>query len=106
MTTSIESDAKSIPDVQGRADSRRVAIDRVGVKDIRYPVTVATKDGGQEAVDATINMYVSLPADRKGTHMSRFLQILPKHQQSLGPGRLDELVTELRTALDAEVAQV
>ena len=106
MSTSIESEVMGIPDVQGRADSRRVAIDRVGVKDIRYPLTVATKNGGHEAVDATVNMYVSLPADRKGTHMSRFLEHLNTYRQGMTPESIVELCQILRSNLDAENSHV
>jgi len=96
----------SIPDVQGRPDGRQVAIDRVGVKEIRYPISVATREGGVETVDATINMYVSLPADRKGTHMSRFLEMLNDFRDGLNPDRMIELSHRLRSTLDAERSHV
>jgi GTP cyclohydrolase I len=83
-----------------------VAIDRVGVKDIRYPLTVSTKDGGEESVDATLNMYVSLPADRKGTHMSRFLEILNDYRAGLTPEKFIDLCHTLRSNLDAEESHV
>jgi|TARA_B100000959_G_scaffold250129_1_gene278367 GTP cyclohydrolase I len=95
-----------IPDVQGRTDRRRVAIDRVGVKGIRYPITVETMEGGHQAVDATFNMYVSLAADRKGTHMSRFLELLNDFKSGMTPDRIIELCHLLRTTLDADRAHV
>jgi GTP cyclohydrolase I len=97
---------QELPDIQSLEDNREVAIDRVGVSHVRHPALVTDTDGTAQPVTATFCMTVSLPGDVKGTHMSRFLQILPRYQQSLGPGRLDDLVTELRTALDAEIAQV
>ena len=110
MTTpqqpTVSPQAADIPDVQGREDSRRVAIDRVGVKGIRYPITVETMDGGHQAVDATLNMYVSLAADRKGTHMSRFLELLNQFKSGMTPDRAVELCQLLRTTLDADRSHV
>lgn len=71
-----------MPDVQGASDDRMVAIDRVGVKDVVYPMRLATRDGSEQTAVATISMYVSLPQEKKGTHMSRFLEVLNDHQCS------------------------
>jgi GTP cyclohydrolase IB len=65
-----------VEDVQGRADTRRLPIDRVGIKDIRHPVRVKDRSAGEQHTIATFNMYVSLPHNFKGTHMSRFVEIL------------------------------
>jgi GTP cyclohydrolase I len=65
-----------IEDVQGRADTRRLPINRVGIKDIRHPVRVRDRSTGEQHTVATFNMYVSLPHNFKGTHMSRFVEIL------------------------------
>ena len=65
-----------IEDVQGRADTRRLPINRVGIKDIRHPVRVKDRSAGEQHTIATFNMYVSLPHNFKGTHMSRFVEIL------------------------------
>lgn len=65
-----------VEDVQGRADTRRLPINRVGVKDIRHPVRVKDRSAGEQHTIATFNMYVSLPHNFKGTHMSRFVEIL------------------------------
>ena len=65
-----------IEDVQGRADTRRLPINRVGVKDIRHPVRVKDRSSGEQHTIAQFNMYVSLPHNFKGTHMSRFVEIL------------------------------
>ena len=97
---------QAIPDVQSRTDVRKVAIDRVGVKGIRYPITVATLEGGCETVDATVNMYVSLPPERKGTHMSRFLELLNDFRDGLTPDRMIELSQRIRNTLDAACAHV
>jgi GTP cyclohydrolase IB len=65
-----------VEDVQGRADTRRLRINRVGIKDISHPVRVKDRATGEQHTIATFNMYVSLPHNFKGTHMSRFVEIL------------------------------
>lgn len=65
-----------VEDVQGRSDTRRLPINRVGIKDIRHPVRVRDRSAGEQHTIATFNMYVSLPHNFKGTHMSRFVEIL------------------------------
>src|SRR5690349_11223347 len=70
-----------IEDVQGRADTRRLPINRVGIKDISHPVRVRDRSAGEQHTVATFNMYVSLPHDFKGTHMSRFVEILHSERE-------------------------
>ncbi|MGH8211027.1 MAG: GTP cyclohydrolase FolE2 [Steroidobacteraceae bacterium] len=65
-----------IEDVQAHADTRRLPINRVGIKDIRHPVRVKDRSAGEQHTIANFNMYVSLPHNFKGTHMSRFVEIL------------------------------
>ncbi|MBM44473.1 MAG: GTP cyclohydrolase I FolE2 [Phycisphaerae bacterium] len=95
-----------MPDVQSHADDRMVPINKVGVKEIRHPITLARQDGGVCQTVADINMFVSLPSDRKGTHMSRFLEVLNEYNDGIRPERLIELCRVLRSRLDAEVAHV
>ncbi len=65
-----------VEDVQARADTRHLPINRVGIKDISHPVRVKDRSAGEQHTIATFNMYVSLPHNFKGTHMSRFVEIL------------------------------
>src|SRR5215471_11104509 len=65
-----------VEDVQARADAHRLPINRVGIKDIRHPVRVKDRAAGEQHTIASFNMYVSLPHNFKGTHMSRFVEIL------------------------------
>jgi GTP cyclohydrolase IB len=65
-----------VEDVQAHADTRRLPINRVGIKDIRHPVRVKDRAAGEQHTIASFNMYVSLPHNFKGTHMSRFVEIL------------------------------
>ncbi|HYM27216.1 MAG TPA: GTP cyclohydrolase, FolE2/MptA family, partial [Steroidobacteraceae bacterium] len=73
--------AQAIEDVQGRADTRRIPIDKVGVKDIFHPVRVKDRSGGEQHTIANFNMYVYLPHGFKGTHMSRFVEILHRERE-------------------------
>jgi len=70
-------------DIQNEKDDRNIAIDKVGVKDIRYPITVLDKATKTQQTVALINMYVNLPRDYKGTHMSRFVEILNEHDRMI-----------------------
>jgi GTP cyclohydrolase I len=69
----------SVKDIQNHKDFRNIDIDQVGVKGIRYPITVLDRDMGEQQTVAEINMYVNLPRHYKGTHMSRFVEILNEH---------------------------
>lgn len=98
--------AASIPDVQGLADRRRLAIDRVGIKSIRHPVRVAERGGGVQHTIATFNMYVALPHQFKGTHMSRFVEILNAHEREISVASFRVMLQEMVSRLDAEAGHI
>jgi GTP cyclohydrolase I len=98
-------DNSYLPDVQASADRRNLAIQRVGVKSLTHPVMVATVRGPQPSV-ASIDMYVALPADQKGTHMSRFIDVLQTHQQPLAMASATSLLDRMLTRLDATAGVV
>lgn len=109
--TNPETDAPSthpdaMPDVQAFADGRQIAIDKVGVKNVVYPIRLATPDGGHQTTVATIDMYVSLPHDRKGTHMSRFIEALNENREPLKPEDIMRICGQLRQRLDARDAHM
>ncbi|MGJ8635301.1 MAG: GTP cyclohydrolase FolE2 [Phycisphaerales bacterium] len=94
-----------MPDVQGNSDDRMVAIDRVGVKEVVYPMRLATRDGGEQTAVANINMYVALPQEKKGTHMSRFLEVLNEHQCSpFSPEDIPRITLAIKERLNASEA--
>jgi GTP cyclohydrolase I len=93
------------PDVQSHADRRNLAIQRVGVKDITHPLTVLTARGPQPTV-ASVDMYVALPPDVKGTHMSRFLEVLAAAHEPVSPAMLQRLMTTMLARLDADAGFV
>lgn len=63
-------------DIQNQRDYRNIPINKVGIKNLRYPITVLDRKNGFQHTVATINMYVDLPHKYKGTHMSRFVEML------------------------------
>jgi len=77
-----------IEDVQNRADTRNIPINKVGIKDIRHPVRVRDRTGGEQHTIANFNMYVNLPHNFKGTHMSRFVEILHQHEHEISDERV------------------
>ena len=95
-----------IADVQSSADSRRIAIDKVGIKDIRHPVRIKDRSGAEQHTVATFNMYVHLPHNFKGTHMSRFVQILNGHEREIGVGTFKEMLTEMAERLESEAGHI
>lgn len=105
MSTEETTLGQVMPDVQASADDRNVAIDRVGVKDVVYPMKLATREGGEQSTVASINMYVALPKEKKGTHMSRFLEVLNEHGcQAFSPGDIPEITREIKERLNAQEA--
>jgi GTP cyclohydrolase I len=95
-----------IADVQGSADTRRIAIDKVGIKDIRHPVRVRDRSVGEQHTVATFSMYVYLPHNFKGTHMSRFVQILNNHEREITVGSFREMLTEMAERLESEEGHI
>ena len=99
-------DIMRIPDVQGFADTRQLAIDKVGIKSIRHPVRVMDKNGGAQHTIAVFNMYVGLPHNFKGTHMSRFVEILNANQREISVESFEPMVREMVKRLEAETGHV
>ncbi len=95
-----------IPDVQSSEDTRQLAIDRVGIKAIRHPVRVADKDGGVQHTIATFNMYVELPHNFKGTHMSRFVEILNAHEREISVESFESMLREMVDRLEADSGHI
>lgn len=96
----------TIEDVQNSADSRHIAIDKVGIKDIRHPVKVRDRSGGEQHTIANFNMYVNLPHNFKGTHMSRFVEILNLHEREITVDSFKEMLSEMTDKLEAESGHI
>jgi len=93
-------------DIQNQRDYRNIPIDKVGIKDLRYPITVLDRKNGFQHTVAAINMYVDLPHKYKGTHMSRFVEILHILQPEVSFKRLAEVLEEMKKHLNAESAHI
>ena len=95
-----------MPDVQATPDTRQLAIDRVGIKAIRHPVRIQERDGGIQHTVATFNMYVGLPHEFKGTHMSRFVEILNAHEREISVETFRVMLREMARKLEAESGHI
>jgi GTP cyclohydrolase I len=96
------SPSRPIPDVQSSKDTRHLAINKVGIKGIRHPVKVKDKSIGVQYTVATFNMYVHLPHHFKGTHMSRFVEILNEHEREISVESFENILQEMVTRLEAD----
>jgi len=100
-----EISSKHLPDVQSTEDSRNIAIDLVGVKGVSVPVSIVSQDELQHTV-AQVNMLVALPAARKGTHMSRFVQLLERRGYTVDTAQLKDFLVEMLSELDASEGRI
>jgi len=91
----------SVEDVQGHADSRRIPINKVGIKDIFHPVRVKDRARGEQHTVASFKMYVNLPHNFKGTHMSRFVEILNRHEREISVESFGRMLSEMTERLAA-----
>ncbi|MBZ0271595.1 GTP cyclohydrolase FolE2 [bacterium] len=98
--------AERLADVQSTADTRGIALDRVGVKGVRYPVIVRDRARGEQATVGEFNLYVDLAAGHKGTHMSRFVEILEANKRRIGLKSFSAIAENVREALGARVAHI
>jgi GTP cyclohydrolase I len=96
----------SMADVQMQFDSRRIKIDQVGVKKIRYPISVKDRNNGSQRTVASVNMYVELPHHHKGTHMSRFIEVLSVHRHSIATSTIPSILMDMKSRLQAEAAHL
>jgi len=95
-----------IEDVQNTVDTRSLAIDKVGIKAIRHPVIVKDKTGGEQHTVAMFNMYVHLPQQFKGTHMSRFVEILNMNEHAISVESFETILREMVKRLEAESGHI
>ena len=101
-----EPNAPAMADVQGLSDTRRIAINRVGIKAIRHPVAVLDRSGGVQHTIAVFSMYVGLPHNFKGTHMSRFVEILNSHEREISVKNFPAMLREMVRKLEAETGRI
>jgi GTP cyclohydrolase I len=97
--------ATEVEDVQARADTRALPINRVGIKDITHPVRVKDRSVGEQHTIATFNMYVSLPHKFKGTHMSRFVEIL-HGEREISVESFRAMLASMTSRLEADTGHI
>ena len=95
-----------IADVQSILDTRRIAINRAGIRAIRHPVRIADKDDGIQHTIAVFNMYVNLPHNFKGVHMSRFVEILNSHEREISVESFESILRAMVKKLETESGDV
>ncbi|MCD6137656.1 MAG: GTP cyclohydrolase I FolE2 [Deltaproteobacteria bacterium] len=93
-------------DVQNQKDNRKIDIDKVGIKGIKYPINVLDRANKLQSTVATVNMYVHLPHNFKGTHMSRFVEVLNQYCNNLNLKSFFEMLDTIKANLDARAANL
>ena len=91
-------------DIQSEEDTRAVPLTKVGVKGVHYPVTVLDKNSKQQQTTATVDLYVNLPHNYKGTHMSRFIEVFHKYHEDISMHHFLDMLEEMRNKLTAQRA--
>jgi GTP cyclohydrolase I len=102
MTKSESNTRLPLVDVQNSRDDRNIPIDRVGVKKVKYPIFLKEKAGGRQQTVGEFTLTVDLPQHFKGTHMSRFLEVLGEHNHEISPEAIPSILTKLRERLLAQ----
>ena len=83
-------------DIHNERDYRNIPIDKVGIKNLRYPITVLDRKNGYQQTVASINMYVDLPHKNKGTHMSRFVEILHLFRPEVSLKNISDVLAQMK----------
>src|SRR3954464_11712372 len=108
---STTSSKKSVPvevmhDKQSERDHRRLRIDKVGVRGLRFPIQIRDKERVSQNTIATIGMFVDLPHEFKGTHMSRFIEVLNSHGNMVHVENIEDILHEMQRKLNAATAHL
>ncbi len=88
-------------DVQNERDHREVPLQKVGIKDLRYPIHVLDRENRIQHTTGTVNLFVNLPHHFKGTHMSRFIEVFHQHRERLSMPHFLDMLEEIRLSLEA-----
>lgn len=95
-----------LADIQATPDERRIPIDQVGVRRVKYPIQIRERDNGLQSTVGEFSLTVDLPQEFKGTHMSRFLEVLSEHNHDLSPDTIPHVLARLQEKLHAETAHL
>ena len=106
MSATAKDAIKSIPDTQNKEDTRQIPIDKVGIKGIKHPVRVLDRSGGEQHTIAEFNMYVNLPHNFKGTHMSRFVEILNEYEREISVKSFNDMLEKMAERLESQSGHI
>lgn len=95
-----------IPDVQNMPDERNIPIDKVGVRGIRYPISVKDRKKGLQHTVGLFDLFVNLPQEFKGTHMSRFIEVLNEYRGEISMQKFQEVLEKIKDKLNAKSAHM
>jgi len=93
-------------DIQNERDYRNIAINKVGIKNLKYPITILDRNKGEQNTVASINMYVDLPHEYKGTHMSRFVEMLHHFRPEIALKTFSDILGQMKKHLNAASAEI
>lgn len=93
-------------DIQNSQDERNIPIDKVGVKKVKFPIHVRERDNGLQRTVGVFTLTVDLPKEFKGTHMSRFLEVLGEYSQDISSETIPDILAKLRERLNAETSHL
>jgi len=93
-------------DVQAERDTREIPLNKVGIKDLLYPIRVLDRKNKYQSTVATVNMYVDLPKEFRGTHMSRFIEVLEKHKNTMAIHNIEKILEDMRDAFSASTSHI
>jgi len=95
-----------MPDMQSSPDKRHIPIDKVGVKGLRYPIGVKDREKGRQHTVGVFDLFVNLPHDFKGTHMSRFIEVLNEFRGEISMEKFQDILEKIKAKLDAQSAHM
>lgn len=101
-----EGNAIPMVDLQSTTDHRNIPIQKVGIRGIRYPITIRDRSREKQDTVATLSLSVNLPHNYRGTHMSRFVEVLEGFKSEVSYHTLDRILLEIKKALQAEESHV
>ena len=93
-------------DVQSEKDERNISIEKVGVSSLRYPIRVMDRQNGFQNTVALVDIFVDLPSDYRGTHMSRFVEVLNRHRNNMSLSNLEKILDDVKIELKAKVSHI
>ena len=96
----------SMPDIQSLPDGRKIPIDKVGVKGLRYPISVKDRKKGLQHTVGLFDLFVNLPHNFKGTHMSRFIEVLNEFRGEISMEKFEEVLEKIKKKLNAKSAHM